>query len=970
MEPARALKSSSFLKKASPPLNPPKPHKFPFTPFHIFLTFLPLTTLAISTPTTIKPSNFLEFYAKHCHSVVPESPITGTIINNASLFETKTKILNFDVAYFTGGSQIIPKKPDSDSPPNFLTFKRKRLSLHQTENPFVVSLQGSLRFRFPVGFHWNNITRNRKNLKRIRYRPPRIPVNSRYLVFELYGFWSMNSGKLCMVGSGSSNSGVSSLNAVFKVNYPVGLSDFRVLINGVLESLDFQGSFGYFEPVSILGIPHFGEYKYALVDKESGNMGFSENDDSVAESENLPIESIDRSTCLNEMYWHTRILELEYGSDCSGVIGGKCNPFSGSFEVLPKIMTIQGIRCDHEHEHEHEREARVLIGFLNSAFVNGYGPYGSEKVFDPNTMLIGEGVWDEKRNRLFVVACRVLNFNVSLANATVGDCSVQLTLRFPRTLTIRDQSVVVGQISSNKTVNDTGYFRRIGFHGSEFEVRRLPGLNYEYTMLDKAHKSCAEKKSMKAKGKTYPYGYSSDMRFDMLVRNGKGNVAQGFSTPMFVGDRLFEPYLMTSNYSGPLNISYKMVFTDFYNSKLGMLPSKESGTISAEGTYDNEIGVLCMIGCRYLISHMGISAKNDSTDCDVLVNVQFSPLNGKGQGNIKGTVESIREKSDPLYFEKLKISSNSIYRHQAVESIWRMDMEITMVLISNTLACIFMGLQLYHVKKHPDVLPMISFMMLLVLTLGHMIPLLLNFEALFVSNRNQQNVFLESGGWLEVNEVAVRVVKMVAFLLIFWLLQLTWSARQIDGSHKSLWLSEKRVLYWSFPVYIFGGLIAWYVHNWKNTYRSSHLLRGHKVYQGNHPWTDLKSYAGLIMDGFLLPQIMFNLFLNSRENTLASSFYVGTTIIRLLPHAYDLYRVHSSAWYLDLSYLYANHTRDFYSTAWDIIIPLCGLLFATLVYLQQRFGGHCILPKRFRGGSEYEKVPIVSSEELQEIGTH
>jgi hypothetical protein len=367
---------------------------------------------------------------------------------------------------------------------------------------------------------------------------------------------------------------------------------------------------------------------------------------------------------------------------------------------------------------------------------------------------------------------------------------------------------------------------------------------------------------------------------------------------------------------------------------------------------------------------MGNSMKNDSTDCEILVNVQFSPLNGKGHGNIKGTIESVRKNSDPLHFEKLEISSNSIYRHQAAESIWRMDMEITMVLISSTLACILVGLQLYHVKRHPDVLTFISFMMLLVLTLGHMIPLLLNFEALFLSNRNQQNVFLESGGWLEVNEVAVRVVKMVAFLLIFRLLQLTWSARPSDGSNKNVWISEKRVLYLSLPMYIVGGLIAWYVHHWKNTSRSPHLLQGHKVYQQHYPWTDLKSYAGLVLDGFLLPQIMFNLFLNSSEKALAPSFYAGTTVIRLLPHAYDLYRAHSSTWYLDLSYLYANHTYDFYSTAWDIIIPLCGLLFAILIYLQQQFGGRCFLPKRFRGGPAYEKVPIVSNEELQEITTH
>ena len=76
-----------------------------------------------------------------------------------------------------------------------------------------------------------------------------------------------------------------------------------------------------------------------------------------------------------------------------------------------------------------------------------------------------------------------------------------------------------------------------------------------------------------------------------------------------------------------------------------------------------------------------------------------------------------------------------------------------MVLVSNTLVCVFVGLQLLHEKKHPDVLPYISVVMLAVITLGHMIPLILNFEALFMANHSVQNTFLGSGGWLEVNEV-------------------------------------------------------------------------------------------------------------------------------------------------------------------------------------------------------------------------
>lgn len=125
------------------------------------------------------------------------------------------------------------------------------------------------------------------------------------------------------------------------------------------------------------------------------------------------------------------------------------------------------------------------------------------------------------------------------------------------------------------------------------------------------------------------------------------------------------------------------------------------------------------------------------------------------------------------------------------------------------------------------------------------------------------------------------------------------------------------------------------------------------------------------MDGFLLPQIMFNLFSNRKENALSCLFYFGTSFVRVLPHAYDLYRAHTyDDKYYD-SYYYADPSEDFYSTAWDIVIPLGSLVFAVIIFLQQRFGGRCVLPRRFRrpeGG--YEKVPMVVTEAEEEKEEH
>ncbi|KAK9906972.1 hypothetical protein M0R45_002583 [Rubus argutus] len=275
-----------------------------------------------------------------------------------------------------------------------------------------------------------------------------------------------------------------------------------------------------------------------------------------------------------------------------------------------------------------------------------------------------------------------------------------------------------------------------------------------------------------------------------------------------------------------------------------------------------------------------------------------------------------------------------------------------MILISNTVACAFVGWQLYFVKKHPDVLPLISIVMLIVLTLGYMIPLLFNFEAMLAPKHSQQILFLE----------------------LLRLLQLTWSSRQGDGSQKSLMVSERKVLCVTLPLYIAGALITCFVHLWvhthQNSYRPFHrnLRRVANLWHLVHPqhslWGDLKSYAGFILDSFLLPQILFNLFINSGEKALSCAFYFGTTMIRLLPHAYDLYRAHAYTWLLAFSYIYANPKTDFYSTTWNIIIPCGCLLFAATIFFQQRFGGRCILPEIFRHSTVYEQVPVISNEEL------
>lgn len=815
----------------------------------------------------------------------------------------------------------------------------------------------------------NSDNSKHRRLRLVRYRGPKTQPWKRRVGFSLDGFWSEQSGKLCMVGSGTSymKSGVLQyLNVVLKLDYPTNVTILHSLITGTLESLDENSGPKFFEPASILSIAQTANYNYTFTDNGLKGGCLSGNDRGPILSKNV----------CSSIGTLTDTFDLEYGSDC-GVVN--CNPLGKNVAYLPISMNYEGIECTQEGK------MRMLLRFINTSYhVNRYS-------FVPSDTLIAEGIWDQKENRLCAVACRILNLTESLANASVGDCSIKLSLILPTVFSIRNRSTVVGQIWSAKSANELGYFPKIGFHSYNEMLIDPLRIKYDYTEVG-TQGSCPQSKNVDGKEKTYPDEYSSDMRFYVSLKNSNGQIARGYATPLFVGQHFYRNGIyqrfvnitmsgqkestapVAYDWNSLLNVSYRIIFSAPSDFKLaGEKFSLKKEEISAEGTYDKKTGSLCMTGCwqRELMI-------NRTWDCEIVVKGQFPPLDASGVDHLKGTIESKRSKSDPFYFDNLELSSVSIYGSQAKESIWRMDLEITMVLVSNTLACLFLVLQLFYVNKHPDVLPFVSVLMVVIMCLGHMIPLLLNFEALFAAHRNQQSVFLGSGGWLEVNEVIVRVVTMVAFLLQLRLLQLTWSSRQGNTSEKSLWDSEKKVTYLTLPLYAVGLLIAWLVYEWKSSYNISPMpflkphRRGYQIYSTQQLsnkqdsfWEVIKSFAGLVLDGFLVPQIIFNFIFDSKERALCFSFYMGTTFVRLLPHAYDLYRAHHSSWYLDLSYIYANHKLDFYSTAWDIAIPCTGLLLALIIFLQQRFGGRCLFPRVFRKqGPSYDKVPTISNEEL------
>ncbi|KAK9048434.1 hypothetical protein SSX86_032602 [Deinandra increscens subsp. villosa] len=896
------------------------------TLFHFFIFFTVFTSKTFSfNSQTIS-------YSDHCNSYAPEAIPTNRIFTRFPFLEPVT-------SHYTGGQNILDQDPRS----------QRSILFEATRNLFKTTVNDTFKIQARLSFYASamyyrpsNFSRTRSNYSRVgwKYR--------RALVFDLDGFWSVSTNKLCMVGSSrwyTKEGNPVKLNAVLKLKFARFINLNNSLVSGILESLASPNDIDYFDPISMLGFPRVApfKYNYTLVSNEECNVPKIKTlQDSVTSMRSLDICSI-----FTQKFTTYR---MEYPSNCKN-----CSLFGEDDVYLPTFVSLYAIQCSWK-----DKKLRFLVEFQDRRFT----PYAQS--FQPGISLIGEGTWNGPKDELCITACRILNQSDPLDSARVGDCSIRLTLWFPSVRSIMKTHTMEGQIWTTKFTDDSGSFRMAEFQSFDHSQKNY-GVKYEYTQMEKVRQVCPKKKRVGAK---YESGYYA---FDMLVKH-KSMVSTGSAVPTFVGSRGFNDYtfvnsdfsswqealppaaeMSTTAYSGPVNITFEISFMLNISSisRSGIsslnLSSTDNGRveISAEGVFDDETGQICMVGCRNLI-------KNASFDCEILVKFQLPQGNSNGS-LIKGNIESLREKSDVLYFEKLDIFSLTFSETEARESIWRMDLEIIMVLISDTLLCVFTGRQLFYLKRRPEMVNFISVLMMLILTLGHMVPLVLNFEAIFSHARNQQNVPVGSNGLLEANEVIVRIATMLAFILQFRLLQLTWYAK------KNRWIHEIRTLVICLPTYIIGGL-AMLLMNQKND--NDTVLSQLSSQSQRSTWADLRSYAGLTLDGFLFPQLILNIFQFSKGNALSLSFYIGTTFVRLLPHAYDLYRGQRYISHqFDRLYIYANPRADFYSPSWDIVIVCGGLVLAFIVFLQQCFGGRFMFPKRFQEEQfEYEVVPVTSNE--------
>ncbi|KAH9618447.1 hypothetical protein KSS87_001910 [Heliosperma pusillum] len=695
----------------------------------------------------------------------------------------------------------------------------------------------------------------------------------------------------------------------------------------------------------------------------------------------------------------------------------KINATDGSFKDARVLM--QNIYCLADAKtHSNELSAKVFAVFRafdspDNLFVenqrSGFG----------NMTLVAEGTWKSSSGQLCMIGC------LGTVDLEKRDCSSRICLYIPLSFSIKQRSLLIGSISSLEKNNPP-------FYPLSLEVL-YQSLEYIYDSYTYKHPYYHYTKSVAAgavleKDEPFSFGtvikrslltfpklqdsedYSESLR--LLAEDLTLHVSalpdplpssQDFRTdvemeilslgPMFgrywfSNDsiaNLGSPYHTNASYTEKqllLNVS-----TQF---KLRGGPYSNFSVLFLEGLYDQHVGKMYLIGCRdvrasWRVLFDGKDFLDSGLDCSIEVIISYPPTTARWllTPTASVSISSQRTEDDPLYFKPLKLLTLPVlYRQQREDILSRESFEgiLKILTLSITIGCILR--QLLYLRAITDYIPYMSLTMLGSQVIGFSLPLIIGAEALSknanTENTNSPFYDLEKSQWTQVIDYIVKLQVLVCFILTLRLSQKVWRARARllgqNGNRSCRAPSEKWVVLITLIIHILGYLLALIFHSVK----TGQTPIGTQQYvdptgnpQSLKTWeTLLQEYTGLLQDLFLLPQVIANIIWQIDSKPLAKLYYMGITILRLLPHGYDYVRGPAATPFFSEEYEFVNRRFDFFSEFGDIAIPCLAIILAVIVYIQQRWNyeklsntltiGHFrLLPMSSR---MYEKIPFELAE--------
>ncbi|KAK7255298.1 hypothetical protein RIF29_28705 [Crotalaria pallida] len=814
------------------------------------------------------------------------------------------------------------------------------------------------------------------------------------------------------------------------LRYPMTFSLTSRIIRGELKSLNRESNPKYFDLVHVTSqLGKSTKYSFGsqqIVSKACNPYPYKDNMTNVA---GIGVYKGTRFCEILEEITREQPLYVVPNWRCNGTddFCSKLGPFlsgkeikltDGGFQDVKLYM--QDVICDQAGTKGNTGSARVSTVFRAvSPSENWYT--AARRSGPSNVSLAAEGIWKSSSGQLCMVGC------FGYVDAKESGCNTRICLYIPTTFSIKQRSIILGTLFP---INNSSAFFPLSFgkfiQPSElWNYFKFTHPNYSFSKIDLAGTVLEKneaftfttivKKSLLMFPKLEDNEafqeslslLSEDLTFhvsgfpDPVPKNVQAprvDIQMEILSvgPLFARDWYARngstwdqetPYHTKAEYTEKqllINVSAQLSVT-----------GKNYGNFSVlflEGIYDPHVGKMYLIGCRDVRASWNILYQSydleAGLDCLIEVVVAYPPTKARWLVNpaVKISIESRRTDDDPLRFNTTKLQTFPIvYRKQREDVLSQRGFEGILRILTLSLAVGSILSQLFYIKDNVDSLPYISLVLLGVQALGYSIPLITGAEALF-KRMGSESYYLSSGElqnseWLNVIDYTVKLLLIVSLLLTLRLLQKVWKSRirlqtRTTPLGSSYVPSDKLVFLCTFIMHLIGYVMVLIVHGPKTSQKA--LRARTYLIDGSHSrpvWvTESEEYAGLIQDFFLLPQIIGNLIWQIDCKPIRKLYFIGITLVRLLPHIYDLIRAPVPNPYFFEDSEFVNPSSDFYSKFGDIAIPVAAVILALIVYIQQRwsyeklsqiltFRQHRLLP-RFRyerlKSSETELVPGIN----------
>ncbi|KAK7349156.1 hypothetical protein VNO77_06300 [Canavalia gladiata] len=808
------------------------------------------------------------------------------------------------------------------------------------------------------------------------------------------------------------------------LRYPVTFTLTNRIISGELRSLNRESNSKYFDVVHISSqLGKSGKYTFGsqhIVSKACKPYPYS---DSLMK-DGISVYKGARFCEILDEITREKPLSVVPNWRCNGTddFCSKLGPFlsdreikltDGGFQDVKLYM--QDVICEQAAGNSNAGSARVSTVFR--AVSPSENQYTAAKRSGPGNMsLAAEGIWKSSSGQLCMVGC------LGLIDAKGSNCDTRICMYIPTTFALEQHSIILGSLSpiNNSSAFFPLSFEQLALPSELWNYFKFTHPNYSYSKTDLAgtvlernepfsfatvikkslltfpkledNESFLDSLSLLSEDLTFHVPAFPDPKPNVLTPrvdvqmeilsvgplfgrywNAQNDSTSEQETPYHAKDAEYTEKQLLINVSAQLSLTGK-AYSNF-------------SVLFLEGLYDPHVGKMYLIGCRDVRASWKVLYQSYNLeagmDCSIEVVVSYPPTTTRWLVNPTATIsiESRRTDDDALRFNTVKLQTFPIiYRKQREDVLSHRGVEgiLRILMLSFAVGCILS--QLLYIKHDMDSLPYISLVVVGVQALGYCIPLVTGAEALFKKMSSESYDMpsneLESSEWLHVIDYTVKLLLIVSLLLTLRLFQKVWKSRIRLQTRSPLEPycvpSDKWVFLCTFTIHAIGYVVVLIIHG-TNTSQKALLAKTYLIERGNSHslpnWaTELEEYVGLIEDFFLFPQIIGNLIWHINSKPLRKLYFIGITLVRLLPHIYDYIRAPIANPYFSEDSELVNPNLDFYSKFGDIAIPVTAIILAVVVYIQQKlgyeklsqiltFGQYKLLPT-----FKYERLPSRSCE--------